>query len=680
MRARTALAVMVVLAVAAAYLVSRDSNDGEWAEQPGEVVLASTLVAFDACDELLAYTTEHALSMVGPWGLGGDFQIMVDEPMELEMDDADAPADDASARTAAGPVEGVDFSGTNVQETSVDEPDDVKTDGQRIFTVRDDRLRIIDVTGASPQALATVRLDGWGNQLLLDGDRLLVIGSTEAGMRPTPEPAGRIVVPWTSSARLSLYDVGDPSAPTEVAVLDLDGRVVSARLVDGVARVVLRAEPVGLNFSYPEGQGLRAEQEATERNREVIRASTVENWVPYYLHDAGGRRSEGTLLDCARVQHPTEFAGLGTTSVLSVDLSGDLRPAQATAVLAGGETVYASTERLYTATNRWIDWEALSEPARRDASEQFTTDLHAFDITDSTGARYLGSGNVRGHVLNQWSMSAHDGVLRVATTEGPSWGWGWRDESEEPGMPALSESFVTTFTEADDSLVELGQVGGLGLDERIYAVRFMGDVGYVVTFRETDPLYTLDLSDPTAPAVLGELKIMGYSAYLHPVGDGLLLGVGQDADERGMTTGLQLSLFDVSDLADPQRIHQVTVPDAHSAAEWDHHAFLHWPATGLTVIPYETWRWDEDDGTEEASNGALAYTLDRAAGFAELGRVTHLPADLVDSTQPRFHDLVWRTPVRRSMVIGERLYTLSDLGLKGNDLSTLTDLAWLAFD
>src|SRR5690606_23792016 len=155
----------------------------------------------------------------------------------------------------------------------------------------------------------------------------------------------------------------------------------------------------------------------------------------------------------------------------------------------------------------------------------------------------------------------------------------------DPWSAASSESSVTTLRLEDDALVEVGRVDGLGPTETIHAVRFIGDVGYVVTFRQTDPLYTVDLRDPSAPAVVGELKIPCFSAYLLPVGEGRLIGVGQHADDEGVTEGAQVSLFDVSDPADPRRTDTVTVPRSESPVQWDHRAFLHWPATGLTVVP-----------------------------------------------------------------------------------------------
>ena len=185
---------------------------------------------------------------------------------------------------------------------------------------------------------------------------------------------------------------------------------------------------------------------------------------------------------------------------------------------------------------------------------------------------------VHGTLLNQFSLSEDKGVLRAASTV---------------GFGPEAESKVTTLARDGGHLVRRGQVGGLGRGERIYAVRFMGDAGYVVTFRETDPLYTLDLTDPGNPRVRGELKIPGYSAYLHPVGDDLLLGIGQEATQDGRVQGLQLSLFDVADLAHPVRLQkaQIGARFSQSEAEWDHHAFLWWPATSLAVLPIDTRRF-----------------------------------------------------------------------------------------
>ena len=648
------------------------SNQGVVEPFSDDIVLVGALTPFNACDDLLDYVIEHGQELVGPWGLGGGFGFWYsvggdDAAEQSAADGAVTGLAGPAPRAANAPQEGVDYSGTNVQEAGVDEPDSVKTDGEYLYLVRGQSLEIVDVTGDEPEVTSSIELGGWDQTLLRSGDRLLVMGHVEGGRRPL---GGDAIWGGGGGTALMLYDISDKTDPELVSTLQLDGQVVSARLIDGVARVVLRAEPVGLAFVTPEGSGLRSERDATEQNQEIIAESTIDNWVPYYIHTtADGAEDDGSLLPCDRLSHPDDFAGLGTTSVLSLDLSDDLSPDGSAGVLAGSGTVYASDDRLYVATNQWVNWEALTGSALRDFEDDYITDLHAFDISDPNGARYAGSGSVRGHVLNQWAMSEYDGVLRVATTDGSPWGW--------DGSGPVSESFVTTFAEQDGALMELGQVGGLGKDERIYAVRFMGDVGYIVTFRETDPLYTLDLSDPAQPEVLGELKILGYSAYLHPIDEGLILGVGQDADERGRTQGTQLSLFDVSDLANPERIHQVTLEGAQSQVEWNHHAFLHWPSTGLTVIPYQSWLWDEATETESIDNGAVAYELGLGTGFDEAGRLTHVPAEITDSNDPRYWDVSWQAAIQRSIVIGDTLYTISELGVKGSDLDTLADESWL---
>jgi uncharacterized secreted protein with C-terminal beta-propeller domain len=719
---------------------------------PGDLVLASSLVAFDACDDFLAYVQEQALEIVTPYGIegGGGWygaDMMVDEG---EMEDAAGDADGAVAASEPGTerefVEGEDYSGTNVQEQGVDEPDHVKTDGRTLYVVTEGQLNVLDVTGETPELLTTVPLrDAWDAQLLLDGDRLLVTSSAYGAIPFEGERVAGDVLPipgWGGVTSVTLLDVSDPSDPVAVERLTVDGATLSSRLVDGVARVVVRTEQGNLPWVYPQGSGIRAERTALEANREVIRDSVAEDWIPWFVHEtADGDETEGPLLTCDRITHPQDFAGLGVLTVLTVDLEGgELRPGpEALGVLAGGDTVYASPDTLYVATTQWVDWEGMSERARNRRADEMTTEIHAFDISDPRTVGYLGAGVVPGTLLNQWAMSEYEGVLRVASTIGDPWGWG--------GGSRPSESAVTTLALEDDALVTLGQVTGLGLTERIYSVRFIGDIGYVVTFRETDPLYTLDLSDPSDPTVVGELKILGYSAYLHPMGDDLLLGVGQDADLQGQTQGTQLSLFDVSDLSDPQRIDQVTLSDGSSEVEYDHRAFLHWPATGLTVVPYSRWRWDEETGNEDVQMGAVAFTATRDGGLERLGLLSHrdwmkqawveqygedwleefapdeagedwledteaastddVPADddvtdeapeddadeWIDDAEVAFDepggwsveagrwwDWNYWTQLRRSVVIGDRLLTVSDLGVGSHDLETLADLGWAAFD
>lgn len=167
-------------------------------------------------------------------------------------------------------------------------------------------------------------------------------------------------------------------------------------------------------------------------------------------------------------------------------------------------------------------------------------------------------------------------MLRIVSTDTPArWGAG-----------GDSQSYLTTLQEGSQALVEVGQAGELGRSERVIAVRRVGDVGFVVTFGQADPLYTVDLSDPARPRVLGELKIPGCSAHLRLPGDGLLLG-GAGLRRAGPLLGTQVSLFDVSDHAHPARLHQASLGPGWSEAESDQHAFLFWPPTGLLAVPFD---------------------------------------------------------------------------------------------
>lgn len=321
--------------------------------------------------------------------------------------------------------------------------------------------------------------------------------------------------------------------------------------------------------------------------------------------------------------------------------------------MTDGQLVYASTTGLYVATQQWLDWEEIASIGR--GPGRIETVIHKFATDEPRRTEYRASGAVRGTLLNQFSMSEHERYLRVASTEQPSW---W-----DEGPARQSQSFVTVLAEDGDELREVGRVGSLGKDEQIYAVRFIGDVGYVVTFRQVDPLYTVDLSDPTNPRVRGELKILGYSAYLHPVGDGLLLGVGQDASRQGRIRGTQISLFDISDLDDPTRLHAEGLgQDTHSEVEYDHHAFLWWPARSLAVLPVSGYSFDER-ASETWTSSAIGAEVTRDRGIERVSSVSH-PG---------------REPVRRSLVIGDRLFTVSEAGVMANLLSAWDERRWVPF-
>ena len=650
---------------------------------PDDIELITSLQPFDSCDDLLAYFRREALERVGPYGLGGApyytyGDVIMDNAAGAESAGAPAVAGDGSARATAGTTSDLSagkdsYSATNVQEAGVDEPDIVKTDGNVVVAMAGERLHILGTDGGGLRRLGSLRLkEAWGSEIMLDGDRVLVLGRAQGGGGPMPMmDSARIGMPEMASpiSTLRLVDISDPTSPQIVSTVTLDGDYVSARLVDGVARVVLRSQPAALPFVMPEAGGLRAERQATAKNRAVIEDSTIDQWLPYAVttDEISGTETESSLLECDAIHHPERFAGFGMVSVLSIDLGDQLRTEGSAAVVGQAETVYASADNLYVALNDWgmNDMLEAKSPVQQQRPK---TDIHQFDISDASAARYVASGSVRGRLLNQWAMSEHDGHLRVATTIDSF------DGSER------SESAVVILRDEDGSLEPQGRIDGLGKGEQIYAVRYDGDVGYVVTFRQTDPLYTLDLSDPQRPRALGELKVNGYSAYLHPVAEGRVLGVGQDAKSDGQVIGSQVSLFDVSDLRDPRRLDQVGLGQGSSTVEYDHRAFLFWPATGTVVLPLQTW-------TNKPFTGAVVLTVDGNT-VRRTGQISHSSGQGGSSpgvgTKPSPPDDAYYGPegamITRSLVIDDALLTVSDAGVLVSGLKNLQTRDWVPFN
>ena len=611
------------------------------------------LITFDHCDQLLGWIKEQALQRVGPWGLDGWGNVAWDVGFEEALPAEAGPLAATTRATIQADADGL-FSNTNVQELGIDEPDLVKTDGDRILVVSGDRLYYVAVEADGLRLEGSVSLGIWTQDLFLLNDRAVAISSSQGWMEPMPAPAldgvaAEAFFPQLPVVTVIEIDLSDPAELEVTRTLRIDGRYVSARLVHDRVRLVISAPPVTFEWAHPSGGGLRAERRAVQENRRIIEESTIEDWLPYYILERGDSvTKEGVLTACAKMHRPEEFSGFSTLSVVTLD-EDRLDIADATGLFADGEIVYSSGEAMYVATNRWMDPVVMDE---LDSPGTHVTRIHKFALT-ARSADYRASGEVPGFMLSQWSMSEHEDHLRVASTSTPRW---WGGDS--------SESFVTVLEEENGALREVGQVGGLGKGEQIYSVRFIGDVGYVVTFRQIDPLYVIDLSDPTSPRAKGELKIPGYSAYLHPLEDGILLGVGQDATDEGRVLGTQVSVFDVSNPADPHRLHKLTLRDASSEVEWDHHAFLHWPQSGLTVLPLQRWAWD--NGSDEFFAGALVLETAQS-GIREIGNVSHGSGGKGD----------WAPAIRRALMVNGMLVTVSDRGLKASDPQTLQTLDWI---
>ena len=530
-----------------------------------------------------------------------------------------------------------------MQEEGVDEPDIVKTDGRRLYVMNASTLYVFDVRTGEPKLVGSLALRGYGHELLVSGDRVLALTTYWDDPALQPQPAQDFApypYPYPEpSTRLFEIDVSDKTAPKLLNTLTVEGFYVSARLRGSVARVVIATPP----SPWPVEEQTEAEQ------RRAIRRTRLSTWMPdgVFRDRVRDRRRIRRVVACDDVRKPVAYAGPGMLTVLTLDLAQGLKPLDSDSLMTDAQTIYASKRSLFVAAERWFD-PTVSDPNQEVEAGRFTA-IHRFAIDDPQSSEYRASGQVRGFVLNQFALSEHDGVLRVATTDQPP----WRANAEQ----RESESFVTVLDEQDNQLQEVGRVGGLGRGERIFAVRFLGEKGYVVTFRQVDPLYTLDLSNPQNPAVRGELKILGFSSYLHPIGGDLLLGLGQDANEQGQAQGTQLSLFDVSDLSDPRRLHQYSLGEStSSAAEYDHRAFLYWAPTNLTVVPLSAYR------PEDSFNGAVGFRVEREKGISPLGSAEHEGGTIM-----------------RSLVANGHLLTVSDRGVLASRLDTLAPVSFAGF-
>lgn len=641
------------------------------------------LTSFESCDAAADRLQTAAAAHMTSRGFPDVTALSQPVPAQRELEEGDTGARAAAPQRAAaaperaavadGATAGAAHSGTNVHEYGADEPDLVKTDGRRIVSVVDGTLRMVDARTRTETATLPLPDAGTGSyrapsaDLFLHGDRALVLRN---GAIPEPLPGTGILPPThpdpasLSGPRVLLVDL--TGAPRVVAEYEVDGALVDARATGATARVVVRSAPrVGL----PSPEPATTDEERLEANRAAVREASLADWLPRYRLTADGETTTGQV-DCTALRHPEQYTGTNLLTVLSFDLgAGTLGDGNPVSVVADGDTVYSDGDSLYVANDQRATVSAASPASPASTRSRVlpdtsrprgpVTELYKFDVSGAGPPRYVAGGVVPGWLVDQYAMSRWDGHLRVATTGG-----GMAD----PDRPRL-DSAVHVLTQRGDALVEVGSVDGLGVDERIYSVRFQGPLGYVVTFRETDPLYTVDLSDPTAPVVRGELKITGYSSYLHPVGDGRLLGVGQEADLRGVTQGTQVSLFEVSDLEAPAVLDQYEVAGGRSEAESDPHAFLWWAPERLAVVPVAV---PPGSGTQRAgasaAQGALVLRVNGGQVSAN-GLISHPSGG--SGTTPQ---------IRRSLVIGDTLWTLSAAGLQADDLDTMRTTGWVPFD
>ena len=619
---------------------------------------ASGLVPFHSYSELTDFVTGAHASQQSAYGGSGLFA---------------GPARGPNASPTMGLPAGASppsYSGTNIQVAGVDELDMVKTDGTYIYIVSQGELDILlaypatDLHVASRVPLGNLTQSVTGTNvthsvgLFLSGTKLLAVADAYPNRWGTPDPilvaSPTLAAPTTStvaafvSSQITfafLFDVTDPGSPVLEHTIGITGSTATGRMIGSTVYLVTNEWIRQVNDTYPPPQTC----------------------------------TDGTCRDLSPdeiFRDPQSVDAWDYTNLLAIDLTtGDSRPLS---IVTGGSSVlYMSPTALYLAFYKWfvpsVGPLPMMIPIRTDAS---WTTIYKL-VADGLTVQAVASGNVPGSLLNQYSMDESNGYLRVATTV--------RDFSGN-GTTVTNDVYVF-----DPSLALVGSVTGLAPGESIFAVRFLGDRAYVVTFRKIDPLFVIDLSDPTSPKVSGFLEMPGFSEYLYPLDAGHLVGVGKDAlpaDEGNFSwyQGLKLGLYNVTNPTAPSETANVTIGDRGTQSEVlnDPHAFLYVPDRQYVVLPVDLAIVDPNDYPggipayawgQVVWQGAYVYRVNETTGFEYVGRIAH-GNGTVDPNSGWYGSAI---QIRRSLYIGDILYTISETEVHANSLADLSEVAAVVY-
>jgi inhibitor of cysteine peptidase len=535
---------------------------------------------------------------------------------------------------ALAPVpSGSDYSTTNIQVAGVDEADIVKTDGEFIYLVSGNKTIIVKAyPPEQAQIVSEIEVEGTIIGIFINGDRLVLLEQeTPYYLYYDDVPAVReSYAPYTSpTLSVRVYDVSDRENPQLQREVSSDGQYLSSRMIGDYAYVVIN-EPV-----YEENDEVNLPKVSSGGNETEIPATDI------YYSDV------------------SDYYYMYTT-IIAINTQNDgQEPASETILLGASSNLYVSPNNIYLTFPVWG-----TDILGREVWDSPRTSIHRIHI-EGNAIEYMASGQVPGTVLDQFSMDEYDGHFRVATT---TYG-----ETTGNGVYIL-----------DMDLNVVGSVAGLAPGEMIYSARFMGERGYLVTFKQVDPLFVIDLSDPTNPRELGYLKVTGYSDYLHPYDETHLIGIGKettDAGEFAWYQGVKISLFDVSDVNNPQEIDKLEIGDrgSDSPVLWDHKAFLFDNSRNLMVMPILVAEVDVSKYSEEELawaygepvwQGAYVFDISLDQGIQLKGRITHVD----DSSELEQGYYYYYSPfsVERSLYIGDVLYTISEAKIQMNSLEDLS--------
>jgi len=549
-----------------------------------------------------------------------------------------ASESDAAAPAANG---GADFSETNVQVQGVDEADVVKTDGVYIYHVRSNDIRITQTQGELLSAVSSIKLeDGYTPlEIYIKNDKLVLVGSesfpsyfhtsTNNGIMED-----RMIMPYESpSTKVIIYDLADKTQPKKVRELFIEGSYLSSRMINN--HFYLIANQYMYNY-YDTKTELRPHFRDSLNNT----IETIDYEDIRYFPDA---TSQNYLI----------LAGLNLDTLTE---KADLQT-----FMGSGDSVYMSKTNLYVAVSKY-QYQMDGKMFRTEYNKE--TSVYKFAVQNGT-FKYLATGDVNGHLLNQFSMDEYKNDFRVATTSGEMW-----LEGED-----TSKNNIYTL---DSNMSPKGQLEGIAPGERIYSVRFLSDRCYMVTFRQVDPFFVINMKNPYSPQVLGYLKIPGYSDYLHPYDENTIIGFGKDTIETKngvLMDGFKMAMFDVTDVKNPVEKHKVIIGDRGTNSELlnTHKALLFDKNRDTIGFPITVRSENLLGNTAFSFQGAHVYTVTPEDGFLLRGKSTHL--NTLDYKMAGDYWYGSDKNIERLLYIGNYLYSVSKEGIKTHDFNEMTELS-----
>lgn len=525
-------------------------------------------------------------------------------------------------------------SDTNVQVQNVDEADIVKVDNKYIYYVSGKKVVIIDAEKPeTSEKVAEINFEEekfYPREIYVNNQKLIIVGNEyDDTIRTDTVEAGSVTGYMSikediinanddSKSGVIIYDITNVKEPKEIRRVMVDGMYLSSRKIENYIYFVVN------KYIYTPG--------IKNYNLEELE-QYQDQYKPKYIDTAVGEEEKYIDYDNIYCLDGTDEANYLILVGLNIDNEEE---AEIQTFLGAGQYVYSSEKNMYIATNKITygdDYEILSE------------NTHILKVALNNGKFiFKAEADVNGQINNQFSMDENGDTFRIATTTGNIW--------------TIDENTSNNLYILNDKLEEIGKVAEFAKEEKIYSVRYVGDKAYVVTFKQTDPLFVIDLSNPSNPQILGELKIPGYSTYLHPYDETHLIGFGYDTKEDGTqitTNGLKMVMFDISDLNNPKELFKINIGDSkytYSELLFNHKALLFSKEKNIIAFPIYS-----SSGRKSYTRAAI-YEIDLEKGFTlkgEIGTVT----DNADEH------------VERIVFINGTYYTLSRSLIKVADMETL---------